>query len=233
MRDRLFPADPGGTVLHGGLRVVEPDQQVVHRRPVDPPLQGQEGAGAEQRHARVIVDRAVQDQPEQRLRIAVEQARHDTGEGGRDGIAQHGVEGLLVVPEQPEERRQGARVLGMGHDVQAPEQEVRLLRRQLAPVGGRLQQRQVASATAAGWLRASRSAAFGRYSAAARSSMSIAIRSMAAPQARRVAPVLRETSATILALTASISASVRVRSTGWRRTAIATDLAPSGTPGPS
>ena len=39
------------------------------------------------------------------------------------------------------------------------------------------------------------------------------------------------TSATILALTASISASVRVRSTGCRRTAIATDFEPSGTPG--
>src|SRR5271166_2905497 len=49
---------------------------------------------------------------------------------------------------------------------------------------------------------------------------------------RRVAPVFLETSATILAIAASISASVRVRSRGRKVTLIATDFVPSGSPMP-
>jgi len=52
------------------------------------------------------------------------------------------------------------------------------------------------------------------------------------PYRRNVAPVLFATSATILATTASISASVSVRSRGCNVTEIATDLQPSGNPGP-
>ena len=106
MRDRLLPADPDRRLLDGGLRIVEADQQVVHRAPVDPAFQGQEGAGAEQGHAGEIVHGAVEDQPEQRLRIAVEQARQNLGQGRGEGVAEDGVEGLLILPEQP---RSGAR----------------------------------------------------------------------------------------------------------------------------
>ena len=49
---------------------------------------------------------------------------------------------------------------------------------------------------------------------------------------RSVAPVFFETSATILAIAASISASVSVRSRGCRVTLIAIDFAPSGRPLP-
>src|SRR5580704_17120262 len=49
---------------------------------------------------------------------------------------------------------------------------------------------------------------------------------------RKVAPVFFETSATILATAASISASVNVRSRGCKVTVIATDFAPSGRPLP-
>lgn len=52
-------------------------------------------------------------------------------------------------------------------------------------------------------------------------------------QARSVPPVALATAATILAPTASISASVSVLSFGCIRTAIARDFAPSGTPLPS
>jgi len=53
-----------------------------------------------------------------------------------------------------------------------------------------------------------------------------------APRHRSVAPVFLLTSATTLAMTASISASVSVRSRGCNVTAIATDFEPSGTPAP-
>ncbi len=49
---------------------------------------------------------------------------------------------------------------------------------------------------------------------------------------RRVAPVFFETSATILAIAASISASVNVRSRGCSLTLIAMDFEPSGRPLP-
>ena len=52
------------------------------------------------------------------------------------------------------------------------------------------------------------------------------------PHPRSVAPVFFETSATILAIAASISASVSVRSRGCNVTLIAIDFAPSGRPWP-
>ena len=52
------------------------------------------------------------------------------------------------------------------------------------------------------------------------------------PHPRSVAPVFFETSATILAIAASISASVSVRSRGCKVTLIAIDFAPSGRPLP-
>jgi len=51
-------------------------------------------------------------------------------------------------------------------------------------------------------------------------------------QPRNAAPVFRDTSDTILATAASISASVSVRSRGCRVTWMATDFAPSGRPSP-
>ncbi len=53
------------------------------------------------------------------------------------------------------------------------------------------------------------------------------------PHALSVAPVFLATSATIFPETASISASVSVRSAGCRVTVTATDLRPSPTCGPS
>src|SRR5579883_639209 len=49
----------------------------------------------------------------------------------------------------------------------------------------------------------------------------------------KVAPVLSATCVTIFAATASISASVNVRSRGCKVTAMATDFLPAGTPVPS
>jgi hypothetical protein len=53
------------------------------------------------------------------------------------------------------------------------------------------------------------------------------------PYPRKAAPVFLATSATILAIAASICASVKVPSRGCSITAIATDLWPPGTPCPS
>lgn len=53
------------------------------------------------------------------------------------------------------------------------------------------------------------------------------------PYPRSAPPVRLATSATILAASASISASVMVRSRGWRVTAIATDFLPGAMPCPS
>jgi hypothetical protein len=60
--------------------------------------------------------------------------------------------------------------------------------------------------------------------------ISCMFRSSDHPYPRKAAPVFFPTSATIFATTASISASVRVRSRGCNVTAMATDLWPSGTP---
>ena len=97
--DRLQPARPGLIAVFGRPCFIEPDKNFPKAIAIDAAFPCEESRGAKQRFTDESVDRAVDDQVQQRVDAVIEHASDNFGQAFSDGIAENGVD-LIEGPTQ-------------------------------------------------------------------------------------------------------------------------------------
>ena len=122
-RDRLHPARPGRITVFGRPLFMEPDKKFPKAIALDAAFPCEESRGAEQRFTDESVDRAVDDQGEQRVDIVIEHASDNFGQVFSDGIAEQGVDLIEGPAQQAQQRLVGFPVTRTAQDVKPAEQQ--------------------------------------------------------------------------------------------------------------
>jgi hypothetical protein len=97
--DRLQPARPGLIAVFGRPCFIEPDKKFPKAIAINAAFPCEESRGAKQRFTDESVDRAVDDQVQQRVDAVIEHAGDNFGQALSDGIAENGVD-LIEGPTQ-------------------------------------------------------------------------------------------------------------------------------------